>query len=431
MPDNSALNPGVTKREVWAWASFDFANSGYTTVVLTAVFNAYFVGVVAAKAPWATFAWTLALSVSFALVILSAPLLGAFVDLRAAKKRVLIGSTVACVVTTAMLALVGPGDLWLAVVLIVLSNFFYMTTQDICAAFLPELARPEQLGKVSGWGWAWGYFGGLVTLGACLAYITYAQREGQSAAQFVPMTNLITAAIFALAAWPAFVFLRERAVPQPQSGGGAWVAASFARLLATLRQAARFRDLRNFLLCVVCYQAGVQTVIALAAIYAQEAMGFSMQQTLLLVLVVNVTAALGAFGFGYLQDRLGHWLAMLLVLLAWLAMIVLAWFATTPGLFWLAANIAGLAMGSSQSAARAMIGYLSPRGRQGEFFGLWGLAVNLAAVVGPLTYGAITWITGNDHRLAILGTGCFFVAGLIVLMFVDVPRGRAAAQLDY
>jgi MFS transporter, UMF1 family len=428
-PDVSTLNPGVAKREVWAWAMFDFANSGYTTVVLTAIFNAYFVGVIAGKAEWATLAWTLALSLSYLLVILSAPILGAYADLRAGKKRILVWSTVGCVICTALLALAGPGSLTLAIVLIVLSNVFYVTTQDIYSAFLPELARPESMGKVSGWAWAWGYMGGIVTLGACLAYVTWAQAHQQSATQFVPVTNLITAVIFGLAALPAILFLKERA--QPVSHEGGLISAAFARFGQTLREASRFRDLRNFLICIVAYQAGVQTVITLAAVYAQEAMGFTMQQTLILVLVVNVTAAIGAFFFGYLQDAVGHWKSIFIVICAWIGMIIVAWFATTSAVFWVAANLAGLAMGASQSAARALVSYLSPNGRQGEFLGLWGVAGNAAAIVGPVTYGLVTWLTGNNHRLAMLATGAFFLLGIAILFSVNVERGRQAALESY
>ncbi|MGB4359236.1 MAG: MFS transporter, partial [Rhodoferax sp.] len=151
-----ALQPGVRKREVFGWAMYDFANSGYTTVVITAVFAAYFVGGVAQGAPWATLAWTAALSVSNAIVMLTMPSLGAYADLRAAKKRLLTLFTAGCVLSTAALALVGPGNVALAVVLIVLSNTFYAWGESMTAAFLPELARAEALGKVSGWGWSFG-----------------------------------------------------------------------------------------------------------------------------------------------------------------------------------------------------------------------------------------------------------------------------------
>jgi UMF1 family MFS transporter len=235
---------------------------------------------------------------------------------------------------------------------------------------------------------------------------------------------LITAALFAVASAPTFLFLRER------HGGGsvnADAGSAWARVLDTLRHARHFRDMRRFMLCIVFYQAGIQAVIALAAIYAEQAMGFTTADTIKLIFLVNITAAIGAFAFGQLQDRLGHVRAIALTLLGWMVMILLAWAATTPALFWLAANIAGLCLGASQSAGRALIGYLAPARRHGEFFGLWGLAVKLSSILGPLTYGAVTWISGGDHRLAILVTGSYFVVGLFILAGVDAERGRRAA----
>ena len=421
MPQSRALAQDVKLRELWAWSMYDFANSGYTTVVITAVYNAFFVAAVAGKAPWATFAWTAALSVSYLAVLLTAPMIGAWADAHAAKKRLLLIATAGCTLFTAALYFVGPGAVALAIALIVLSNFFFSAGENLIAAFLPELADAKAMGRVSGWGWAFGYLGGLVSLAISLAYILWAEKQGQPASQFVPVTMVITAALFALCATPTFLFLKERAVPQ-HAEGSAW-----RRVLDTLRHARQFQDLRRFLVCILFYQAGIMAVIALAAIYAQEAMKFTQQQTIVLVLVVNVTAAIGAFGFGYLQDAIGHVRAMALILVGWIAMIATAYFADDAPTFWVAANLAGLCMGSSQAAGRAIVGYLSPRSREAEFFGLWGLAVKAASIFGPLTYGAVTWIFHGNHRLGILTVGVYFVVGLALLAGLDVERGRRAA----
>jgi UMF1 family MFS transporter len=425
--DAAALNPGVRPREVIAWAGYDFANSGYTTVVLTAVFNAYFVGVVAANAGWATFGWTLILGVSNALVMLAMPMIGAYADLRARKKWLLAISTAGCIVGTAALAAVGPGDVALAALAIVVSNFFFMVGVALVAAFLPELARPAALGKVSGWGWGFGYVGGLITLALCLAYVQWAQGQGSTAQEFVPITMLITATVFALAAAPALLIVQERARPQADEQVGHFVRQALGRLAQTLRHLGRYRDFGRLLLCGLAYQAGVMVVIALAAIYAQEVMNFSFVQTMLLVLVVNVTAAIGAFAFGYVQDAIGHKRALALTLLLWLAMVTVAGLATSAAMFWLAANLAGLAMGSSQSAGRAMAGLFAPRDRLAEFYGLWTFATQLAAIVGPISYGAVVYLTDNNHRLGIVLTGLFFIAGLVALASIDIERGRRAA----
>ena len=421
--DSSALNPGVAKREVFGWAMYDFANSGYTTVVLTAVFNVYFIGVVAQGAGWGTLAWTLALSASNLLVLLLMPSIGAWADAHAAKRRLLVIATVACVATTALLAFAGRGDFWLAVAAIVLSNFFYAVGESITAAFLPELARHEAMGKVSGWGWSFGYFGGMLALGLCLAYVLYAQKQGQTAAEFVPVTMLITAVIYGAAACVTFALLKERA--RPQSTALSSRRSAYAALFESWRQAQPYTDFRRLLLCAVFYQAGIAVVIALAAVYADQVMQFSQGETMALVFIVNIAAAVGAFAFGYWQDQLGHKRALAVTLLVWIGMVLIAAFTETRAMFWLAAALAGLAMGSSQSCGRAMAGMLIPAARLAEFFGLWTFAVRLAAIIGPITYGLVTWLTSNNHRLAILATGSFFVIGLALLRRIDMRRGTA------
>ncbi|MEQ1515009.1 MAG: MFS transporter [Usitatibacteraceae bacterium] len=419
---NPALNPGVTKREVFAWSMYDFANSGYTTVVLTAVFNAYFVSVIAGKAEWATFAWTVTLAISYIAVMIAGPIVGAYADAHAAKKRVLFIATMGCVASTAALYFAGPGTIVWAMVFIIISNFCYAIGENVTAAFLPELAHPDALGKVSGWGWSWGYVGGLVALGACLAWIMTAESRGQSTSEAVPMTALITATIYLLGASVTFAWLKERATPAPATD---IAANTFARLITTAKEAAKFRDLAYVFLCGTCYQAGVATVITLAAIYAQEVMGFTTTDTLVLVLVVNVTACVGALAFGYVQDAIGKKRALAITLFGWLLMVGFAWIATTPPLFWVAANLAGICMGSSQSAGRALVAFFSPVERSAEFFGLWGVATRLSAVLGPLTYGAVSWVSGGNHRMAMLITGVFFIAALLVLLKVNEARGRA------
>jgi len=424
--DSAALNPGVRPREVLSWAGYDFANSGYTTVVLTAVFSAYFVSVVADGANWGARVWLIALCVSNAVVMLTIPIIGTYADLHARKQWLLRLSTIGCVAATAALALAGKGDVAIAVTAIVISNFFFQVGVSLIGAFLPEIARPNSLGKVSGWGWSFGYLGGLATLLICVGYVAWASGQGKPAEDYVPVTMLITAAVFALAALPTLFVLKERAIPQAQ-GSLSVVRDSMARLAATLKHAAHYRDFARLLLCGASYQAGVAVVIALAAIYAQEVMKFSTLQTMALVAVVNVTAAIGAFAFGYVQDALGHKRALALTLLLWIAMTVIASLATTPALFWLSANLAGLAMGSSQSAGRAMTGVFAPPTRLAEFYGLWTLSVQVAAIVGPLTYLAVLHLTDNDYRLGMMITGVFFVIGLMLIASIDIERGRRAA----
>jgi len=426
MAIKSLLQPDAQPREFWAWAFYDFANSSYTTVVSTAVFNAYFVSTVTQGESWGTLVWTLALSFAAAVVMVLGPLAGAAADVRGAKKPYLALSTLACIAGTLGLMLGGPGDVALAVGFVVISAIGFGLGEGLIAAWLPALARSEGLGRLSGYGWALGYGGGLAALGLCLLYVQFAQGRGDSAADFVPVCMLITAVFFAIAALPSFIFLKEHA--KPVVAEGSLLQLAFGRIRQSWRDSADFVDLRRLLIAIAGYQAGVAVVVALAAVYAQQAMGFDTADTLKLVLAVNVTAAIGAFFFGRVQDRIGHRRALMLSLVAWIVMVLMVFFATTRPLFWVAANLAGLAMGASQSAGRAMIGFLAPPARVAECFGLWSLAVRLASIIGPISYGLATVAFAGNHRLAMLCTAVFFVFGLIVVSGVDMQRGRARAM---
>jgi UMF1 family MFS transporter len=450
-PDLPAATRPACPRERLAWALYDFANSGYTTVVLTTLFSAYFVGVVAGgpegfPSGTATLLWTLAIGSANLCVLVTAPIVGAIADHRAAKKRFLFFTTVGCATATALLALVGPGDVALGMILVIISAIMFASGENLISAFLPEIVPVRRMGRMSGYGWSLGYLGGLMTLGFCLAYIAWAQRQGQTEHQFIPVTLLITAGVFALAATPTFVWLRERATPHPLARGvssaiapalpyylpsmAVYVRAGIQRVRRSLTEAVRLPDLFRFLTALAVYQSGVATVVVLTAVYAREVMGFDSQALVRLIMVVNVTAAVGALLFGHLQDRLGSVRTLVISLLIWCGAIILVSVADDPVDIWLAGNLIGLAMGASQAVGRALIGQLTPVARTAEFFGLWGMANRLAAIAGPLSYGLISYWSGGNHRLAILSTLLFFIAGLVLLLRVNEQRGKAAA-LEY
>ncbi|MFA9460523.1 MFS transporter [Thiohalorhabdus sp. Cl-TMA] len=407
--------------EILAWAFYDFANSGYTTVVITAVFNAYFVGAVAGGGPGAWLLWTVALSLSHAVVLLIGPWVGQTADETGRLKPWLGASTALCIAGTAALGLVGPGELALGMALILVSNTAFGLGENLIAAFLPRLVPPERLGRTSAFGWTIGYIGGLLTLLVCLAYVRWSQAQGGDAADFIPVTMLIVAGLFALTALPTFLWVRER--PGPLARGG-YRTNPWRRTLQAWRDARQLPDLARFLVCLAIFYCGIQTVVALAAIYAEQVMGFSKDQTITLILVVNLAAAAGAWLLGRVHDRIGAVRTVAVTLVGWLVAILLAYFARGEGMFWVAAFLVGACMGSSQSSGRALVAMLSPAGHEGAFFGLWGVAVKVAAIVGPLSYGLLSYFSAGNYRGALLATAGFFVVGLVLLVGVDERRGR-------
>ncbi len=404
---------GVTRKDVFAWANLDFANSGYTTVVLTAVFNSYFVTTVMQGSFDATFIWTIILSISYFIVMISAPIIGAYADCKNFHKPILIVSSIACVTSIIFLGFSKEGTVLFTAIFLVISNISYSIHQDVSAAYLVSFAEDESLGRVSGFGWSWGYVGGLLSLLICLLWIsTLTNYYPKASINLTVMgTMIITALLFFVSSFYALINLKKLNVINVDPY---WKRA-WSRFFSNIKSSANNKDLFNFFICIFFYHAGIAAVITIAAIYAKEVMLFNIKQTIFLIIVVNVTASVGAIIFGILQDKVGHKSSIRVILLLWCCMILLLYLSDSLVLFWVAANFAGLAMGASQSGARAAIAYMSPLNKQAENFGIWGFFINAAAMIGPPVYGFVTLVTQNNHKIAILTVGIFFLMALIQL----------------
>jgi len=424
--NDKMTNIPVTAREKLSWILYDFANSGYATVVLTTIYSAYFVSTIASHNGFdnaaATLFWTLIIATGNIFILLTAPFIGALADRYAIRKKLLLASTFGCILFTALLALPNPGDIFVASVLVVLSYYMFACGENLIAAFLPELTNQNNIGRLSGYGWSIGFLGGISTLLLCLVYVNYAKTAGQLATDYVPNTMLIVAIFFLIAAMPTMLWLKERGTPTTHNDH--LIKSNFQRVYHTIKTLKEFPDLRRFMLALISFHAGIYIVIVLAAIYAEQVMGFDTQQNILLISIVNITAAIGAFGFGHLQDKIGSINTLILTLVLWCIAITIAWTSHDTNTFWIAANLIGMSLGASQSASRALIGLFSPPKHYGEFFGLWGMCVKLAAIIGPLSYGTINWLTDGSHRDSILSTLIFFIIGIIILLTIDEKRGR-------
>jgi MFS transporter, UMF1 family len=423
--------PPPTRSEWLAWSSFDFANSGYTTVILTAIYNGFFVSVIAPlhgfSAGESTLLWTVLLGFSHLVMLLASPLLGVIADQCGCKKTLLIITTAGCVLSTFMLALGGTNSLIICMVFLVLSSIFFSAGENLIAAFLPELAPPDKMGKLSAMGWSIGYLGGIISLLLCLAYIDFGQKQGQTLQQLIPHTAIIVAILFSLASLPTFLWLKERTLSQPLLTTPLFKTA-YQQLINRWHTLHQHPDFFRFLFTLTVYQCGIHTVIVLAAIYAQQVMQFTTEQTIVMILLVNFSAAIGSLLFGVIQDASSSLLSLKLTLTLWIIAISLAAFSHQASTFWLAANLIGISMGASQSAARALVGQFSPARHHGEFFGLWGMSLRLSAIIGPLSYGIINYLTMGNHRIAILSTLVFFLSGLFLLFFINEQRGKNRAN---
>ncbi len=413
------------KREILSWCMFDFANSSFTTIVITIVFSVYFVQIAAMGSRDGDFLWSLGNFISQGFVLLTAPLVGAIADYSASKKKFLFLSYSICILFSALLYFVRPGDVWLGLVLFIIGNFAYSSGENLIASFLPEIAKPEDMGKISGFGWSLGYIGGLLALLACLPLLQ-GGFEIQNANN-LRLTNLIVAAFFLVAGIPTFLFVKQRKTASTLPPGMSYFGVGVKRIKETFHHLKEFSELSKFLIVFGIYNCGVTTVIFFASIYAVQTIKLTPNELIIFFLITQVSSSLGAFLFGLIQDRIGAKRTIYMTLTLWLIVIIGAYLSSSRTTFYIIGNLAGLGLGSSQSAARALVGRFSPVEKSGEFFGFWGLFWKLSTAIGPLVFGTLSSTTGSQ-RIAILATGMFFLIGMIGLSFIDEAKGVEAAR---
>jgi UMF1 family MFS transporter len=416
MNEPAVRNEPVKKREIFGWCCFDFANSAFTTVIITVVYAVYFQQVVAGGASWANAAWGWTLSLSQCVVILLSPIIGTIADVKASKKLFLMVSTIVCSTATCLLYFVGQGEIAFAIGLVAIANIAFSMSENICSGFLPEISTPETAGKISGYGWSFGYFGGLLSL--ILALLIFKSGEGRA-----PWTFLMTGVFFMTAALPTLLLLRERAIPQPLPAGKNLLAGSFREIRGSFGALTGGGPLGKFFIALTLFTAGLASVVAYASIYATKVVGMEQTEIIGLFVVLQLAGVAGAYGFGFLQDSKGPKLALILSLLLWITVCVWGSMCRTKLEFYIIGAMAGVAMGSLQSAGRAVVATFTPEGKSGEYFGYWGFFTKLAAVIGPPVFGMAATFFGE--RIAIFVNASFFIAGLLVLLPLAIDRRKS------
>ncbi|MEX0639114.1 MAG: MFS transporter, partial [Balneolaceae bacterium] len=310
--------PRASKKEILGWAMFDFANQSYTLLIITVIFPVLFTTVIVGDAEndyrLGNLLWSVALAASYLMVVLSGPVLGAVIDFSASKKRFLFYSYILNIVATTALWLVEPGMILLGVILIIISNFAYSIGENFIAAFLPSLGPPGDLGKISGFGWAVGYAGGLLSAGFVILYLGDATAENFDRIRWV---GPFAAIFFMIAAIPTFVWVREPGIRQTLPPGESYTSIGFARLGKTLREVGQFRDLAIFLISVFFSMGGIYIIITFAFIYGDQVVGWDEEVRILMFVVVQITAAAGALLFGWIQDRIGATVTYIITLVMW------------------------------------------------------------------------------------------------------------------
>lgn len=429
----------VRKREIFGWAMYDFANSSYTTVVITVIYGAFFVEqIVPAGSEARDTYWSIAMIASTILALLLSPLVGAICDYSGGKKRYLAMTTVACAAATMGLYFVDPGGIWWAIALITVSNAAFMIGEAFCGSFLTDLATKKTMGMISGLGWGLGYFGGLASLVLVLGTIT--SEPEQDLAAYIDQNQLAMVFIglfFVVAALPTFLLVRERAEPAPGFEGASY--AKLARvglkeMAESFRLARQYPVLFKFFIAFTVYMAGLEVVMKFVGIYARAELQMTVGDLTVMFIIIQVSAALGALGFGVLESRVGAKPTVMATIIWWIVGILGIYFLRpiADGLgvdpkqvFFAISLIAGAGIGSIQSSSRAVVGLLSPADRSAQMFGFWGTFNRLALIL-AMAFGPVSDLFGRrEAMLLVLG---FFVLGGLLLWRVPISEGIAAAH---
>lgn len=437
--------PRSSRRERIAWYLYDFGNSAYAAVVLLAIYSAYFQGEVVGG-PEGSRLWGYAVGIAMLFVAITAPILGTIADFSGAKKRFLLVYTTISIVFTASLFFVGSGDVVTGMLFFILAEIGYRSSQVFYNALLPEIASDEDIGRVSGNGWAIGSAGGIICLVIILVLITTIGGNF-----IVRLSFFITAVFFALSATPLFLWLRERAEPQPLPEGENYLSVAFTRLGKTFRAVRQYREFLKFMLAFLIYNDGIIMALDFAAILGAVLYGMEQEQLIIFMIIVQVTSVAGAYVFGIFMDRINAkrslFISLILMILAvvWMfyneALAGILYKDSLTGFFFIG-GLAGFALTGVQSVSRASVGMFTPAGKSAEFYGFFAIAGRTSSFIGPAVYGllaaelAYMFIEQGQSpavaeaeglRYALISIIAFLGVGLVLLGFVNERKAREQA----
>jgi UMF1 family MFS transporter len=428
------------RRAIWSWALYDFANSPFTTLVVTFVYATYFAEAIAANPVEGQELWGYGITTTAVIVAICSPVLGAFADQGGLRKQFVIIATLVAAAASAALYLVEPGQVLLALSVFVVANVAFEFGIVFYNAYLPDLSGADDVGRISGWGWGLGYIGGLLAL--FVALVLFVQPEAISAlmeqiglpapegpvfgfsaenGENIRATNLLVAVWLLVFSLPLFLFVHQKSRPsrRPES----IIRGSFRQLAETFREIRKHRETIKFLIARLIYNDGLVTVFAFGGIYAAGTFGFSLSDVLIFGIVINLAAGLGAIAMGYLDDAVGAKPTIVISLLGLTVAALIGVFAREAAWFWVAGLLIGIFSGPNQAASRSLMARFIPRGLENEFFGFFAFSGKLTAFIGPLLLAFVTGVSGSQ-RVGMVVVIALFIIGLMLLIPVREPSSR-------
>lgn len=426
----------VSRREIFGWVMYDFANSAFATTILAVIFNQYFATIVAGgergiilfgyHIHGASF-FTFAVSVSMFIAAILSPFLGALADVSASKKQFLMAFCYTSILFSGLLYFVREGDYWRGAIFFIIANIGFSGGNVYYNAFLPEISNNRNIGRISGLGWALGYIGGGLLLAINLMMLKYPEILGLKRDYFSVQDCFLSVAIWwFLFSIPTFIFLRERAEKVLLPEGKGYFKEGYRRLKKTLGMIRSYRELTKFLFAYLIYNEGIETVILMASIFGADVLRMKTDEIIILFLMVQGIAFLGSLIFGFLADIIGSRRAVIISLIIWSFIVLwafrLGFFWDPKTEFWILGALVGIVLGGSQASSRSLQGLFTPEANSAEFFAFYGIAGKFASILGPLIYGILIAITGSV-RSGVISVLFFFIIGMIILGSVDEKKG--------
>lgn len=403
------------KGQVFIWSLYDFANSSYAVIVVAFVFAVYFTDVVCQKQPVGDFYWSLGINISMIVSAILNPVCGAIADRSSNKKGFLLFFTLLAVIPTAFMYFTGPGTVFLALFLFIVSNIGFQTGLTFYDAFISDMVEEKYYNKVSGIGYAIGYIGSLVSV-----ILVFPLKDRPD------LLFAVTAVFFLVFSLPLFLFLKEKKIQSEVSREKInYISYGFSKVFDTVKHINNFKNLRNYLVAYFLYIDAVNTIIFFSGIYASKTLDFSITELAIFFIIVQLTAMLGSFLFGYIGDKAGILRSIIITLVFWILIVTSIFlfiekdsFVTIAGLhihlFFVIGGFAGTFLGSTQALSRALMTKITPQEIKTEFFGFYALFEKTSTLLGPLTFGLVSWLSGSQ-KAAVLSVGAFLIFGMLML----------------
>ncbi len=414
------MNLRKLSKAVWGWVLYDFADSAFVTIIVTVLYSMYFKNIIVGKGEYGTALWGRAISISMLMVAISAPILGAIADYSHSKKKLLTVFTYSCVFFTATLYFVTPGAIFLAMLFFIIANFSFNSANVFYNSFLTMIAKPEDIGKISGLAWGIGYLGGMVSLILIIPLMKITLPDYMN----YRLSFILVAVFYGLFALPSMLWIKDPVghVPRKMS----YFSIAYERISSTFKNIREFKELLKFLFSFLLYNDGITVIISFASIYGAQKFGMKATEMILYFILAQPASFAGAMIFGRLYDKIGAKRSISITLIIWIVTVLWVFFCQSKTEYYFIGLLAGFAMGSSQSNSRAFFAQLTPIKKTTEFFGFYSVTGRLASIIGPLVYGEIARIS-HDQKFSILSVIFFFVTGFILLQFVNEKQGKENA----